>query len=79
MRAICSWAGVPLKEDEVKKWSDNMAAMFETPVSIGLEQHKGRKTRRDDRDFEAFVQEVRRFYPFFPFNGAKVKEDFVWN
>lgn len=162
MRAICSWAGVPLKEDEVKKWSDNMAAMFETPVSIGLEQHKGRKARRDseewikemveevregkinpkentvlyqfsfhkdhegnlldsqiaaveiinilrpavavaiyvnfaalalhqhpderkklakrdDRDFEAFVQEVRRFYPFFPFNGAKVKEDFVWN
>ncbi len=26
-----------------------------------------------------FVQEVRRFYPFTPFVGAKVKEDFVWN
>lgn len=26
-----------------------------------------------------FVQEVRRFYPFFPFVVAKVKSDFVWN
>lgn len=26
-----------------------------------------------------FVQEVRRFYPFFPFAMAKVKQDFVWN
>lgn len=25
-----------------------------------------------------FVQEVRRFYPFFPFTGAKVKKDFEW-
>lgn len=27
---------------------------------------------------EPFVQEVRRFYPFFPFVAAKVKEDFEW-
>jgi len=26
-----------------------------------------------------FVQEVRRFYPFFPFVAAKVKTDFTWN
>ena len=26
-----------------------------------------------------FVQEVRRFYPFFPFVAAKVKSDFTWN
>lgn len=26
-----------------------------------------------------FVQEVRRFYPFFPFVAALVKEDFEWN
>lgn len=25
-----------------------------------------------------FVQEVRRFYPFFPFAVARVREDFVW-
>lgn len=27
---------------------------------------------------ELFAQEVRRYYPFFPFAGARVKKDFVW-
>ena len=27
---------------------------------------------------QMFVQEVRRFYPFAPFLGAKVRHDFVW-
>ncbi|GGV24500.1 hypothetical protein GCM10010182_53850 [Actinomadura cremea] len=27
---------------------------------------------------EAFVQEVRRFYPFFPFAAARVAHDFTW-
>lgn len=29
--------------------------------------------------YEMFVQEVRRFYPFTPFVGAKAKQDFLWN
>jgi len=33
----------------------------------------------DDKALENFVQEVRRFYPFAPFLGARVKSDFVWN
>ncbi|MPN42772.1 Fatty-acid peroxygenase [bioreactor metagenome] len=28
---------------------------------------------------EMFAQEVRRFYPFAPFLGARVRKDFVWN
>ena len=28
--------------------------------------------------FQMFVQEVRRFYPFFPMAAAKVREDFTW-
>lgn len=32
----------------------------------------------DERYNEMFVQEVRRFYPFTPFVGAKVKKSFVW-
>lgn len=28
---------------------------------------------------QMFVQEVRRFYPFFPFVAARVKQDFTWN
>ena len=32
-----------------------------------------------DGDAERFVQEVRRFYPFFPFVAARVRHDFDWN
>lgn len=28
---------------------------------------------------QMFVQEVRRYYPFTPFVGAKVKKEFIWN
>ncbi|MCJ8008715.1 cytochrome P450 [Lederbergia wuyishanensis] len=28
---------------------------------------------------EMFIQEVRRFYPFFPLVAARVKKDFIWN
>ncbi len=28
---------------------------------------------------ERFIQEVRRYYPFFPFLAARVKETFIWN
>lgn len=34
---------------------------------------EGSRTARED-----FVQEVRRFYPFFPFAAAKVRQDFEW-
>lgn len=33
----------------------------------------------DKQYVEMFVQEVRRFYPFFPFIAALVKNDFIWN
>lgn len=36
------------------------------------------KLRNDDEYVEMFVQEVRRFYPFAPFVGAKVKKRFMW-
>ncbi|WJY26923.1 cytochrome P450 [Sporosarcina trichiuri] len=32
-----------------------------------------------EEPIEHFVQEVRRLYPFFPFNAARVKEEFSWN
>jgi fatty-acid peroxygenase len=34
---------------------------------------------RDEKYAQMFVQEVRRFYPFFPFVVALVKKDFTWN
>ena len=33
----------------------------------------------DEAQMQMFVQEVRRYYPFFPFVTAKVKQDFSWN
>jgi fatty-acid peroxygenase len=32
----------------------------------------------DEPGLESFVQEVRRFYPFTPFVGARVRHDFTW-
>lgn len=32
----------------------------------------------NEAHLEAFVQEVRRFYPFFPFVGARVRESLPW-
>ena len=34
--------------------------------------------RGGDEDLEAFVQEVRRFYPFFPFVAGRVAGEFSW-
>jgi len=33
----------------------------------------------DEKYAQMFIQEVRRFYPFFPFVMALVKQDFSWN
>lgn len=37
------------------------------------------KLEADQEYMELFVQEVRRFYPFFPATVAKVRQDFEWN
>lgn len=40
---------------------------------------KKEKVQSDDEQYlEMFVQETRRFYPFFPFVAALVKKDFLW-
>lgn len=37
------------------------------------------KIKADDGKYaQMFIQEVRRYYPFFPFVVARVKEDFLW-
>lgn len=33
----------------------------------------------DDRAVESFVQEVRRYYPFFPFIGGRARQAFTWD
>jgi fatty-acid peroxygenase len=51
-------------------------------TGLALHQHPHHRERLrggDDAAVEHFVQEVRRYYPFFPFVGALVRHDFEWN
>ncbi len=160
-RTACKWAGIPLEEDDVKKMTKNLAAMFETPTAVGPNHWLGRNARNkvenwigqlvdkvrngeiyppedtalnrftwhrdlegnlldtetvavevinilrpivaiaifinftvlalhhypeereklessDEKYAQMFVQEIRRFYPFFPFVAALVKKNFIW-
>jgi fatty-acid peroxygenase len=42
-------------------------------------EYKEKLQSQDSQQLKMFVQEVRRFYPFGPFLGARVKKDFRWN
>jgi fatty-acid peroxygenase len=49
---------------------------------LALHEHPEEKEKLQTKTsvyYELFVQEVRRYYPFFPFLTAKVREDFLWN
>jgi fatty-acid peroxygenase len=51
-------------------------------VAHALHQHPSVRQRiagGDSDILESFVQEVRRFYPFFPATGARVRKDFQWH
>ncbi|MBD8069597.1 cytochrome P450 [Bacillus sp. PS06] len=42
-------------------------------------EEREKLTSNNDKYAHMFIQEVRRYYPFFPFVVALVKKDFVWN
>jgi fatty-acid peroxygenase len=57
-------------------------AVFITFTALALHEHPEYKEKLrsgNSDDYEMFVQEVRRYYPFAPFVGARVRKDFVWN
>lgn len=58
-------------------------AVFITQAAAALHEHPEcrQKLREsgDDGYTELFVQEVRRFFPFFPAVVARVRRDFEWN
>ncbi|WEX09575.1 cytochrome P450 [Chelativorans sp. AA-79] len=57
-------------------------ARFVTFIGHALHVHRDAAAHLSanaaDADLEAFVQEVRRFYPFFPMVGGRVLEPFSW-
>ena len=57
-------------------------SVFIVHAATALHRHPEWWTRLADGGnavYEAFVQEVRRFYPFFPAAMARVRERFEWN
>jgi fatty-acid peroxygenase len=57
-------------------------AVFIVFVAHALHEHpecRQALQHGDDRQTEAFVNEVRRFYPFFPALVARARHDFEWN
>lgn len=56
-------------------------ARFVTFAALALHDypHERRKLLDgDDKTLERFVQEVRRFYPFFPFMGGRARTSLIW-
>lgn len=54
---------------------------FITFAALTLEDHPVYTDKLrigEPADYEMFAQEIRRFYPFTPFMGARVRKDFVW-
>lgn len=54
---------------------------FITFAALALHEHpqwRDRLRNGEDGDVELFVQEVRRFYPFFPMAAARVRSAFDW-
>ncbi len=55
---------------------------FITFEALALLEHpecKEKLLTGDENELKIFVQEVRRYYPFTPFLGARVRKDFIWN
>lgn len=55
---------------------------FITFSALALHDYPGCKEKLlagDSNYLEMFIQEVRRYYPFGPFLGARVRMDFIWN
>lgn len=56
-------------------------ARYITFAALALHQHpecRARLLAAEEDDLEHFVQEVRRFYPFFPAIGGRAKQAFDW-
>ena len=54
---------------------------FITYAVLALHEHPACKEKLlsgDPHELEMFAQEVRRYYPFAPFVGARVRKDFLW-
>jgi fatty-acid peroxygenase len=57
-------------------------SVYITFVALALYEHPDEREKLNKNEVEYaeyFIQEVRRFYPFFPLLTARVRNDFLWN
>lgn len=57
-------------------------AVYIAFCALALREHPEEREKLKDgakEDYRMFVQEVRRYYPFFPMAVAEVRDDFLWN
>lgn len=57
-------------------------AIFSNFTALALHHYPEEREKLelgDEKYAQMFVQEVRRYYPFFPLVSALVKKDFIWN
>lgn len=52
---------------------------FSAQALIQFPEAADKLTSQEAKQYQNFVQEVRRFYPFFPFQAALTKKEFTWN
>ncbi|MBM7694530.1 cytochrome P450 [Peribacillus deserti] len=59
-RAACQWAGVPLKESELKQTADDFGAMVDAFGAVGLRHWQGRRARkRTEKWISRVIEKIR--------------------
>jgi fatty-acid peroxygenase len=58
--AVCAWAGVPLRREDVARRTDLLHALIDSPAALGPRHWKGRVARRrTDRWIRRVIEDVR--------------------
>src|SRR5690625_1381517 len=60
LKTACAWTGVPLGKDETEVRAEQIADLFESPASLGIQHWKGRISRNKADDWmEGIVEGIR--------------------
>lgn len=61
LRAVCEWAGIPLKEEEVRFRTDELAARVDSFGGVGLRYWRGRIARpKTEKWIAGIIEKVRK-------------------
>lgn len=70
-RAACTWAGIALKEYEVKEKTENFMAIIDSAATIGPKHWRGRRARKQMNTWlEHIIEEIRAGQRVVPTDSA---------